>query len=334
MRAVIDAQTVAERLGLDQAAVARLAQLEAVGPPSQPFALPSPERVAAVLAQLSVPAKDIAPIVEHMPSAEAHPAEWWLLERCYNELTLDMGGFEDTPAWPALPPERGPLSRLLYLYVFLAATPIVRNWHAARGISDAISWATLSDLGNSVGSYRATHGQIGFDNYGWLTYHYRGGIYRLGRLQFGKCRVSFDPAAAGFHEPFSIGELALGVHVPGGRGLTPAACDAAFEQAPAFFQRHFPDEHYRVAECGSWLLDDQLAEYLPADSNIMRFQRRFQLVPDKRWPADDDIIQFVFGRPPPVSLDRLPQQTTLERAVVQHLQAGRHWYSQLGWTYL
>jgi len=331
---MIDPQTVAERLGLGEAALARLAQIEAAGPPSQPLALPSPDQAAHLLAQLSVPAEDIAPIVEHMPAPEANAAEWWLLERCYNELVLDMGGFDETSAWPALPPERGLLSRLLYLYVFLAATPIVRDWHAARGIPEEITWATLSDLGSSVGSYRATHGECGFDNYGWLTYHYRGGIYRLGRLQFGKWRVSFDPTAAGLREPFSRGELALGVHVPGGRGLTPAACDAAFEQAPTFFRRHFPAEHYRVAECGSWLLDEQLAEYLPADSNIINFQRRFQLVPGKSWPADEEIIQFIFGRPPPVSLDSLPQQTTLERAIVRHLQAGRHWYSRLGWAYL
>src|SRR5207249_4777 len=125
--------------------------------------------------------------------------------------------------------------------------------------------------------------------------------YRLGRLQFGRSRVFFDPAASGLEVAFRQGDLALGVHIPSGSPLTPEACDAAFAQARPFYQKHFPDDQYRIAECSSWLLDEQLVEYLPADSNIVRFQRRFQLVADKRWPADDEIIHFVFGRPRPAT---------------------------------
>jgi GNAT domain-containint protein/N-acyltransferase family protein len=331
---MIDAQTVAEQLGLGQEALVRMAQLGAAGPPSQPLELPPIDQAAALLAQLHVPPEDSATIVEHMPSAEANPAEWWLLERCYNELVSDIGGFEEMPPWPALPAERGPLARVLYVYVFLAATPIIRRWHAARGIADEISWATLADLGTWVRRYRKTHGQTGFDQQFWLTYHYRGGIYRLGRLQFGKWRISFDPAVAGLDGAFHRGDPALGVHIPGGGGLTPEACDASFARARPFYERHFPSEQYRIAECSSWLLDEQLAEYLPADSNIVRFQRRFKIVDGNSWPADDEIVEFVFGRPRPASLDSLPQQTTLERAIVHHLRAGRHWYGHLGWTYL
>jgi len=331
---MITARTVAEQLSLGQDVLARLGQLEATAPPpGQPFELPPPDQAADLLAQLQVAPEDIAPIIESMPSPQANPAEWWLLERCYNELIGDMGGFDQIPPWPAVPKERGPLCRLLYLYVFLAATPIVRRWHAARGIADDISWATLADLGTCVRNYRMAHGQTGFDQLFWLTYHYRGGIYRLGRLQFGRWRISFDPAAAGLGGAFRAGDPALGVHIPGDGGLTPEACDTSFAQARPFYERHFPSEQYRIAECNSWLLDEQLAEYLPADSNIVRFQRRFTVVAGERWPADDEIVQFVFGRPRPASLDSLPKRTTLERAIVQHLREGRHWYGRLGWMY-
>jgi GNAT-like C-terminal domain/N-acyltransferase N-terminal domain len=331
---MIDALTVAERLALGQAALTRLAQLDAVGPPSQPIELPGPDQAADLLAQLNVPPEDIPPIIKNMPSPGMNPPEWWLLERCYNELVSDIGGFDEMPPWPALPAERGPLARLLYLYVFLAATPLIRRWHTARGISDAVSWATLADLGHTVRNYRLAHGYTGFDAHFWLTYHFRGGIYRLGRLQFGRWHVSFDPAASGLNVEFRKGDPALGVHIPAGSPLTPEACDAAFEQARQFYKTHFPEEQYRVAECSSWLLDEQLVDYLPADSNIVRFQRRFKLVAGNTWPADDEIIRFVFGRPRPATLDSLPQRTTLERAIVQHLRDGRHWYGRVGWTYL
>jgi hypothetical protein len=59
-------------------------------------------------AQFGVLPEDVPPIVESMPSPQANPAEWWLLEHCYNELIGDMGGFDELPPWPALPAERGP----------------------------------------------------------------------------------------------------------------------------------------------------------------------------------------------------------------------------------
>src|SRR6266545_1175714 len=104
---MITARTVAEQLGLGQDVLARLGQLEATAPPpGQPFELPPPDQAADLLAQLQVAPEDIAPIIESMPSPQANPAEWWLLERCYNELIGDMGGFDQIPPWPALPKER------------------------------------------------------------------------------------------------------------------------------------------------------------------------------------------------------------------------------------
>ena len=40
--------------------------------------------------------------------------------------------------------------------------------------------------------------------------------------------------------------------------------------------------------CHSWLLDPQLGEYLRPDSNIMRFQQRFDVLP---WLPTEDITE-------------------------------------------
>ena len=84
--------------------------------------------------------------------------------------------------------------------------------------------------------------------------------------------------------------------------------------------------------CGSWLLDPQLREYLPADSNIVRFQQRFELEPYEEpegLDADVEVLRFVF-RTLSTPLDQLPRRTVLQRAVVDHLKAGRHWYWRQG----
>jgi hypothetical protein len=64
----------------------------------------------------------------------------------------------------------------------------------------------------------------------------------------------------------------------------------------------------------------------------MQFQRRFQLVGEGH-DGDADILRFVFHRIAP-NVDDLPQRTTLERAIVTHLRAGKHWRSRTGWLNL
>jgi hypothetical protein len=123
------------------------------------------------------------------------------------------------------------------------------------------------------------------------------------------------------------------VHIPESGGpFSPAACSESFEQARSFFAHHFPEETYRFAICSSWLLDPHLADYLPSTSNIIRFQRLFHLIPGGT-NDDQGVIRFVFRRAAP-PLDELPLRTTLERAVVSHLQAGGHWQFRSGWFVL
>lgn len=211
----------------------------------------------------------------------------------------------------------------------LACVPALRRWHRGRGIPANITWDTLADLPRNAGIYARMAGAPGFSEANWLSLHLRGLLYELGRLQFARTTDGLGDAAA---VPFDGREPVLGVHIPESGPMTDAACDASFAAARDFFPRHFPRERYRYAVCGSWLLDPQLAEYLPAGSNMVRFQRRFTLMPGA-FPADGVVLGYVFRRTE-LDLDALPQRTTLERAFVQHLRDGRHWEARSGWLEL
>jgi hypothetical protein len=136
-----------------------------------------------------------------------------------------------------------------------------------------------------------------------------GRLAELGRLQF---------------ESRANGVLA--VHIPESGPLTPAACDASFRRA----REVFPERH--VASCHSWLLDPQLADVLPADSNIVRFQHRFELT-DEGGDGNADVLRFVFHTSDP-ALDKLVPTTTLERALVEHMREGGQWRTPTGVTSL
>ena len=84
-----------------------------------------------------------------------------------------------------------------------------------------------------------------------------------------------------------------------------------------------------VGTCTSWLLDPQLAEYLPAGSNIVRFQRRFELVLGLRID-NESIVSYLRGSSG-AGPDQPPRETALQRAFASHHAAGKDWHMRTGW---
>ncbi len=119
------------------------------------------------------------------------------------------------------------------------------------------------------------------------------------------------------------GDPALSFHIPASGPMDPGECRESFRRALDFFSRHFPDRPFRAFFSHSWLYDPQLADYLPEQSNIIRFQRMFYLYP---LPQTDDrqIFERVFSRT--FSFSEMPTpKTTLQKAVLEHVRRGGHW---------
>ncbi len=187
-----------------------------------------------------------------------------------------------------------------------ARVPAARAKHDALGLTEDESWATLRDV------FRAheVRGEEPFSDEEWIDVVFSGRLAELGRVQFE-----------------DEGDGVLDVHIPEtGEPLDPAACDASFARAREVFPQH------HTARCTSWLLDPQLTGVLPEVSNIVRFQRRFELQADGE-DRNEDVLRFVFHTADK-NLDRLSPRTTLERALVAHMRAGRSWQVVTGVTSL
>ena len=295
--------------------------------------LPDTDELAETLVELAVPHEDVNELVRMGRRVMDDPELLRFLEHSVAELVRDMGETGDPVDLPELDWPTGALQRCFPAYVFVAALPHTRAYHRSRGIPEDVSRRTLTDLGRNMAVHRRRYGRAGVQSPRWLIHHFRGELYQLGRLQFERMR--YGPwnrrTLSGIGPDLASGTPCLNLHIPDFLGpLSPAACDRSLALAGEFFARHYPDEEYRAAMCHSWLLDPQLKQYLPEDSNIVRFQERFRLAPQDIESADAEPMQFVFGDPE-LSVESLPRRTVVERAVGDHLKAGGHWHIGHGW---
>ena len=204
---------------------------------------------------------------------------------------------------------------VLALLALVVAVDEVQDFHRERGISEELSWRSLSDLGQQVWVHRLTFGSFGLHTQGWLRTAWSGALYWLGRLQFNLQQTD--------------GSWVISTHIPRTGPLTPESVDASFAAATAFFADRFPDFRAGTFWCSSWLLDPQLSEVLPSTSNMARFQSRWRLE-GAPVESDKDALFFTFARRGEIDLTTLPRETTLQRAIIDRLQAGGHWYSCRG----
>nr|WP_255672409.1 acyltransferase domain-containing protein [Glycomyces amatae] len=256
------------------------------------------EDAAAALAALDGPAREAA-------------------DRLYQSIAADMGGRKWLP-WPK-PPGAFPL---LGLYPLLAAVPDMLAFHEGRGVDEDLSRRVLADVGEKLRLNRRLHGRAGLDVANWFTGHVRGALYQLGRLQF--CVEGPGP------------EPTVGVHIRGEGGpLTLDAVRDSVEWALEFFPTVFPERYAGpedlVFTCESWLLDPQLRDWLPERSNIPGFGALFDLQ-GPGGPAGNraDLWRFVFARAEDAKVADLPEDNSLQRAVLAGIRAEVPWRNRLG----
>ncbi|WBQ06950.1 acyltransferase domain-containing protein [Kribbella sp. CA-293567] len=257
-------------------------------------------------------------------AAEKFEADPAAVEKLAGQLRATIGTFRAEGDGLELPEDPR-----ISVAAFLRTVPDIRAWHRRRGITDEISWATLADLGLQLDVHRRTFGEYGLATHWWLTNHWVGLIYTLGRLQYLLHQVPAVNPAPGT-EP---GEWVIGVHIPESGPLTPGAIDESFDQAREFFPRVFPEYPVRTATLDSWLLDSYLLDNLPQDSNMVRFGRRFTPYGEPR-DSQDSAIFFTFRSHDLSRLDEFPRDTRLQRLIVERIKAGGTWQSATGYLKL
>jgi len=154
-----------------------------------------------------------------------------------------------------------------------------------------------------------------------LTMH----LFRIGRLQF-----CMEPMPADIPEKdLHIGDAVLDLHITEDGTLDINACKESVAMAEDFFAKYFPDFTYQYYTCNSWLMDEGLAQFLPENSNIIKFQKLFEIY-NKR--AYDSILHFMFkyGLSDREEIRDIPASTLFSKKIKEYALAGGTFYIACG----
>ena len=150
-----------------------------------------------------------------------------------------------------------------------------------------------------------------------------------------------SPAGEAIREPVTLdlrewepligpGDHMIEIHIPGYSGGGKLAwhdCVESYRRALDFFPRHYPNLNLAAFTCSSWLLDPGLAKILPPESNIVRFQSPFHLLPVLG--NENQCYGIVFGDAN-ADISTSPRDTLLRRAIIDHVSAGNRMRSTAG----
>jgi len=100
-------------------------------------------------------------------------------------------------------------------------------------------------------------------------------------------------------------------------------CSESLQEARRFFRDHFPSPMPRAIVTMSWMFSPILEQILPADSNLVKFMSELYLCPFNSRGTDS--LWFVFLQRP-LDLAAAPRETSLQKAILNYLRAGKTWH--------
>jgi len=175
-----------------------------------------------------------------------------------------------------------------------------RNYEVYQkmGIAEQIFVDTMKCFTRYTQECKVRRGYYEFDRAFWTYRQSSMVLFRLGQLEF---EMKKDDE----------GNNVVAVHIPSDAKLTEENVDEALRMAKEFFASYYPDYAACEYTCYSWLLAPKLKEILSEDSNIVRFQNRFDIRMEDK--TDLSVLEWAFKVEEDTDFASLPEDTSLQR---------------------
>ena len=211
------------------------------------------------------------------------------------------------------------------LLLFICFSRKLRERYAEFQLPEQIWHDSMLDLRYKLEECKAVCGICGSFVAGWFPGFFNLTRFALGRLQFEIHEFDNDYQAGDY--TIAKGSKAINMHIPrSGQPLSKELYEDAFARAKVFYKDTFGDAEQVPFICHSWLLYPETANFVPSHLNVYKFLSEFTVF-ESHYNDGEDLWRLfdTMERHP----DRLPADTSLRRAFVQHLKNG----GRVGWGF-
>lgn len=178
--------------------------------------------------------------------------------------------------------------------------------YSSKGISDQIYIETMKCFTRFISECKRETGVYAFDRAFWTARQVNGKLFRIGELEYEMVTFKSKPT--------------ISVHIPSDSIMTDENCNDSLDKANDFFKRFFNEFDGCDYICESWLMMPELKKFLKPDSNIIKFQNRFDI---KEIDYNDkEFFTWVFNTKNTDAISDLPEKSSLQRNLKNYLLNG------------
>lgn len=192
------------------------------------------------------------------------------------------------------------------LFCMLKASVISWEKYQEQGIEALIFDETMKCFTRFVEEHKVSYGIYGFDRDFWTGRQLSLQLFRLGELEY----EMVEEEKEGRY---------ISIHIPSDAVLDPKKIKESLQEAKVFFEKYDSSWKEVPYKCCSWLLSPALKELLGEKSKILKFQEMFSI--EEVYKDSDEFMEWVFKRKD-IPLEKLPEETSLQRNMKAHLLSG------------
>lgn len=206
------------------------------------------------------------------------------------------------------------------LFLIEASRPVLDSFRQ-DGTPEKLFWDTFTDLRYKVLECKEVQGVWGNFVAFWYPIFYSRDIVKLGRLEYENTLYNADIPYEKNGFTVKKGDKVKSIHIPSsGEPFDEAARLASYKAAYAFFKDELNGGPL-VCVCHSWLLKPSYGKILPPTSNIVSFQKDFDIVGQMDTEEFDDAWRL-YGRDYKKPVAELPERTSMQRAFKKYFLEG------------
>lgn len=233
------------------------------------------------------------------------------------EIDSDRDSHEIETMCEELAEKYGLVAHQVELAVLLCCGDITKAIFERLGYTEKLCFDSATDIRCKANECKNLNGYWGTFVFYWCVRVLRGGIHRLGRLEFETYPSPFDVTIEG--ASIKQGEPIIGVHIPLDGPLLMEDVSDSFQQAYDFYGIDYSG--YVFIACSSWMLYPPFVEMFKEGSNLKKFADLFEI---HQVNVSDEfrVAWRIFNTRDISNPDALPADTSLRRSMIEYIKNG------------